>query len=212
MAGALGVALGTTPLIAGACNGIEKKSGAGFQRGQDEFSLWTREGLPIARANKAEYVRLASKPPRGEFKGGGEYEFSFNGPMLYGDVDINTLTLELSALVKEGSGDHWQVDIFNTRRGKRWDNIGDLSRSGSDWTTSNLMVRSDDSCGDAPQRINTTRTKRWKPKRCIGDYIDTDSKRVLLRIHTTQGSKEVVFIDYARIESSFGFNPHSGRA
>lgn len=42
LGGALGVALGSTPLIGGACNGIEKHLGAGFQRGQDNFSLWVR--------------------------------------------------------------------------------------------------------------------------------------------------------------------------
>lgn len=31
----------------------------------------TEKGLPISRANKAEYVRLASKPALGKFKGGG---------------------------------------------------------------------------------------------------------------------------------------------
>ncbi|CAN0066264.1 unnamed protein product [Ectocarpus sp. 13 AM-2016] len=211
MAGALGVALGSTPVAGGAPNGIDKISGAGFQRGQDAFSLWTENGLPISRANKAEYVRLASKPARGKFKGGGKYEFSFNGPLLYGDVDVNRLTLELSALVKKGSGDHWQVDMFNTRRGKRWDKIGDLSKAGCDWSTSNLVVMSDDGCGDAPQRINTTRTKRSKPKRCISDYFDADSNEVLVRFHT-RGSNEVVFIDYAHIKASFGFNPHSGGA
>ncbi|CAN0214764.1 unnamed protein product, partial [Ectocarpus sp. 8 AP-2014] len=209
MAGALGVALGSTPLTAGAPNGIEKISGAGFQRGQDETSLWTEKGLPVSRENKAEYVRLASKPARGKFKGGGKYEFSFNGPLLYGDVDVNILTLEISALVEEGSGDHWQVDMFNTRRGKRWEKIGDLSKMGSDWSTSNLVVMSDDGCGDAPERIHTTRTKRRKSKRCISDYFDTDSNEVLIRIHT-RGSEEVVFIDYAHVQARFGFNPHSG--
>ncbi|CAM9923853.1 unnamed protein product [Ectocarpus sp. 6 AP-2014] len=203
MAGALGVALGST-LIAGGPNGIEKISGARFQRGQDEFSLWTAEGLPVSRANKAEYVRLASKPARGKFKGGGKFEFSFNGPLLYGDVDVNILTLELSALIKKGSGDRWQVDMLNTKQGKRWDKIGNLSEAGSDWTTSNLVVMSDDGCGDAPKSINTTRT-------CISDYFDTDSNEVLIRVHT-RGSQEVVFIDYAHIQARFGLNPHAGGA
>ncbi|CAN0357926.1 unnamed protein product [Ectocarpus fasciculatus] len=207
MAGALGVALGTTPLIAGTCNGIEKKTGAGFQRGQDEFSLWTREGLPISNANKAEYVRLASKPSRrNQSKGRGKYEFSFNGPLLYGDVDANTLTLELSALVQKGSGDHWQVDILNRRRGNKWDKVGDLSRSGSDWTTSNLVVRSDENFN-----CRATANEGSQPKRCIDDYFDTDSNEVMVRIRTRE-LEEVVFVDYARIKASFGFNPHSGRS
>lgn len=49
MAGALGVALGTIPLIGGACIWIQKISGAGFQRGQDEFSRWVRR--PSVRQN-----------------------------------------------------------------------------------------------------------------------------------------------------------------
>ncbi|CAM9923785.1 unnamed protein product, partial [Ectocarpus sp. 6 AP-2014] len=170
----------------------------------------TGEGLPISRANEETYLRLASKSAGGKFKGG-QYEFSFSGPLLFGDADANILTLELSALVKKGSGDRWQVDMFNSRRGKKWDKIGDLSKAGSDWTTSKLVVTSGDRCGDVPKRINTTTAKSQKSKRCVSDYFDTDNNEVLVRIHTPE-SKEVIFIDYARIKPSLRFNPHSGHA
>lgn len=87
-------------------------------------------------------------------------------------------------MVQKGSGDHWQVDILNRRRGNKWDKVGDLSRSGSDWTTSNLVVRSDEKFN-----CRATANEGSQPKRCIDDYFGNRNE-VMVRIHTRR-SKEV---------------------
>lgn len=50
--------------------------------------------------------------------------------------------MEFSALVAEGSGSDWAVDLYNRGSGDAWVTIGDLSAAGSDWTTVSLGVSS----------------------------------------------------------------------
>ena len=51
--------------------------------------------------------------------------------------------MELSALVPDGSGSNWLVDIFD-RSTDTWTAMGDLSSAGDDWTLVPLTITSSD--------------------------------------------------------------------
>ena len=51
--------------------------------------------------------------------------------------------MELSALVPDGTGGNWLVDIFD-RSTDTWTNIGDLSSAGDDWTLVSLTLQGSD--------------------------------------------------------------------
>lgn len=54
-----------------------------------------------------------------------------------------SMTLELSARVKKGSGENWLVDMYDKSTGE-WTNMGGLSSAGASWTSVSLTVTSDD--------------------------------------------------------------------
>lgn len=76
-----------------------------------------------------------------------------------------SLTVEFSALVSTGSGSSWLVDIFERGSSDTWDNIGDLSSAGGDWSTVALTVTGDS----------------------LTDYLDASSdNEMLVRVYTTE--------------------------
>ena len=77
--------------------------------------------------------------------------------------------MELSALVPDGTGGNWLVDIFD-RSTDTWTNIGDLSSAGDDWTLVSLTLEGSD----------------------LTIYLDADfGNEMLVRVITNSGTEQV---------------------
>ena len=148
---------------------VDSISGMELEEGQDSSSLEQQEGLAVSSTNTASYMRIQTD------SSGGEYEFYYSTPS--GIFTSTSIVVEFSALVVDGSGNNWVIEILNRGSGNNWDTIGDLSSAGSDWSTVSLVVESPD----------------------ITDYLDSAfNDEMLVRVISPSDS-QLAYIDFARI-------------
>eukprot|EP00752_Nemacystus_decipiens_P006046 g5457.t1 len=152
---------------------IEKVSGQDLEAGQDSESLQTNEAASISPENAATYATIQS-----DASGVGQLDIFFSAPSLVVNGTATSLTVELSALVPNGSGGSWLVDIFD-RSTDTWTNIGDLSSAGDDWTLVSLTLEGSD----------------------LTIYLDTNfDNEMLVRVITnTPGTEQLGYVDFAQI-------------
>eukprot|EP00752_Nemacystus_decipiens_P018377 g16486.t1 len=167
----------------GTCVWVEQVSGRALQDGQDAGSLLTNDGSSISRSTRSSYVSIRTRSD-----GDGSYEMYFSAPPLAVDGAATSLSVELSARVRTGSGAHWAVDIFDRSKGSSedsWTTIGDLSLAGNAWTPVILPVTS------------------GHPSDFI---LDTNyGNQVLIRVHSDSvGSRQMAYIDFAEVTAMVG--------
>ncbi|CAM9496191.1 unnamed protein product [Scytosiphon promiscuus] len=171
-----------TFLQTGTCTFVDTITGVEKEEGQDRLSVQTKDDIPVAFENIANYVRMLT------IFGNAQTDFHFSPPLAIVDGTAKELTVEASALVPTaGSGSVWNVSLGSNSGGiDTLTTIGNFAPAGNvNWTTVSFTMPLDDGVD-------------------VTSYVDANNEVVLTVSCSEPGSTQVLFIDFMEVTASNG--------